>query len=82
MTNFPIGYKLIVASDVDERDGVGIDVYKDDKLLVEIFRDDTNRVPQISLHKRDRELHLIEASIAAFKEEIPWDYIVDDGRGP
>jgi hypothetical protein len=82
MTNFPIGYKVIVASDVYQRDGVGIEVYKDDKLLVEIFRDDTKRLRQISLHKRDLELHLVEASIAAFKEAIPWDFIVDDGRVP
>ena len=82
MTNFPIGYKVIVASDVNERDGIGIEVYKDDKLLVEIFRDDTKQLRQISLHKRGLELHLIEASIAAFKAEIPWDFIVDDGRAP
>jgi hypothetical protein len=80
MTDLPSGYKVTVASDVSARDGIGMEVYKGDELLVEIFRDDTKRVRQVNLHKADVELHVIEASIAVFKEAIPWDFIIDDGR--
>ncbi len=82
MSNFPSGCNVVIASDVNERDGIGIEVYTDDKLLVEIFRDDAKRVRQVSLHEPDVELHLIEAAIVAFKTEIPWDFIIDDGRAP
>ena len=35
-------YKVVVASDVGaERDGIGIEIYFDGELLLEIFRDDT-----------------------------------------
>jgi hypothetical protein len=80
MIDFPDGYKVVVASDVCDRDGVGIEVYDGEKLIIEIFRDDTKQLRQISLHKRDVELRLIETSIAAFKEAVPWDFIIDDGR--
>ena len=39
--------KIQIASDVNERDGIGLEVYLDDKLVIEIFRDDTrNRILQ------------------------------------
>lgn len=35
-------YQIVVASDVSERDGVGVEIYRKRELLLEIFRDDTN----------------------------------------
>lgn len=29
--------RVIIFSDVDKRDGIGIEVYQDDKLILEIF---------------------------------------------
>lgn len=75
-----VGYKVLVASDVSERDGIGIEVYKDDEMLIAVFRDDTKRTRTVSLYRSDIALDLLEASIAEFKVAIPWDFIVDDGR--
>jgi hypothetical protein len=33
--------RTVIVSDVSERDGIGVEIYRDNKLVVEIFRDDT-----------------------------------------
>ena len=33
--------RTIVASDVNLRDGIGVEIYRNNELVVEIFRDDT-----------------------------------------
>ena len=45
-----------IASDVDERDGMGLEVYRDNELIVEIFRDDENK----------------QRTVTAFKENVPF----------
>lgn len=68
-------YKVVVASDVGaERDGIGIEIYFDGELLLEIFRDDTKRSRQISFFKNDIALEVVEACIEEFKKEIPWEF--------
>ena len=41
--------RVIIATDVNERDGIGVEVYRDDNLLIEIFRDDTKRTRTVTL---------------------------------
>jgi hypothetical protein len=66
----------IIASDVSgERDGIGVEIYRNDELLVEIFRDDTKLTRTVTLFKQDISLDLIQESIEIFKKEIPWDFI-------
>lgn len=68
--------RVIVASDVNgDRDGIGIEIYRDDKLVVEIFRDDTKRTRTVTLFQHDISLELLEESIQTFKKEIQWDFI-------
>lgn len=67
--------RIIIASDVNERDGIGVEIYRDDKLVIEIFRDDTKRTRTVTLFQQDISLELIEESIQTFKKEIPWDFI-------
>lgn len=67
--------RVIIASDVNERDGIGVEIYRDDKLVVEIFRDDTKLTRTVTLFQQDVSLDLIEESIQIFKKEIPWDFI-------
>jgi hypothetical protein len=67
--------RLIIASDVSERDGIGIEVYRNDKLILEIFRDDTDKTRTITVYKKDLSLELMEESISTFKKEIPWNFI-------
>lgn len=67
--------RVIIASDVNERDGIGIEVYRNDKLVVEIFRDDTDKTRTVKVFKENISLELMEECISTFKKEIPWDYI-------
>jgi hypothetical protein len=67
--------RVIIASDVNERDGVGVEIYRDDKLVIEIFRDDTKLTRTVTLYQKDISLDLLEESIQTFKKEIPWDFI-------
>ena len=65
-----------IASDVSgERDGIGIGIYRNNELLIEIFRDDTKLTRTITLWKQDIPLDLVEESIEKFKLNIPWDFI-------
>ncbi|QES93613.1 hypothetical protein F0358_13230 [Empedobacter brevis] len=68
--------RVIIASDVNgDRDGIGVEIYRDGKLIVEIFRDDTKRTRTVTLFQQDISLDLIEESIQTFKREIPWNFI-------
>lgn len=68
--------RVIIASYVSgDRDGIGVEIYRDDKLIVEIFRDDTKRTRTVTLFQQDIPLDLIEESIQTFKREIPWNFI-------
>ncbi|MFV0148834.1 hypothetical protein OBK08_12820 [Empedobacter falsenii] len=68
--------RVIIASDVSgDRDGIGVEIYRENKLIVEIFRDDTKRTRTVTLFQQDISLELIEESIEIFKKEIPWKFI-------
>lgn len=69
------GIKFVVASDVSTRDGIGVEIYINDELVLEIFRDDTKREREVTLYKRDLPLSLVENSIKIFKREIPWEFV-------
>ena len=72
---FPKIEKYIVASDVSDRDGLGVEIYSDKEMLLEVFRDDTKKTREVSLYKKDLDLELVEQSIALFKKEIPWEFL-------
>ncbi|MBS7332286.1 MAG: hypothetical protein KIG88_01650 [Weeksellaceae bacterium] len=67
--------RVIIFSDVDKRDGIGIEVYQDDKLILEIFRDDTKRTKKATFFQQEISLDILEKSIETFKKEIPFDFI-------
>ena len=75
MTSKAHDIKVVVASDVSDRDGIGVEIYLHDELVVEVFRDDTKQAREVTLHKNDVPLELVEESIAIFRREIPWDFI-------
>jgi hypothetical protein len=66
--------RTIIASDVNQRDGIGVEIYRNDELVVEIFRDDAKLTRTVTIFKKDISLELLEESIEIFKKEIPWDY--------
>lgn len=65
----------IVASDVNHRDGIGLETYIDGHLVLEIFRDDSERKTYATLFSSQIDLHVLETSIATFKERIDLNYI-------
>ncbi|NBB32083.1 hypothetical protein [Cellulophaga sp. BC115SP] len=67
--------RTIVASDVNLRDGIGVEIYRNDELVVEIFRDDTQLTRTVTIFKQEIGLELLEECIEIFKKEIPWDFI-------
>ena len=70
--------RVVVASDINPRDGIGVEIYRDDELVVEIFRDDTKRTREITIFKENVSLDLMEECIQIFKKEIPWEFIEYD----
>ncbi|MFC7445614.1 hypothetical protein [Mesoflavibacter profundi] len=70
--------RVIIASDVNERDGIGVEIYRNDKLIAEIFRDDTKKTRTIRVFKENISLELMEECIQTFKKEIPWEFIEYD----
>jgi len=66
--------RVVVASDVSSRDGIGVEIYRDNELIVELFRDDTERTRTITVFKESISLELMEESIQIFKNEIPWAF--------
>ena len=74
--DFPLISNYAIQSDVSgDRDGIGVEIYEGDEILIEIFRDDTKKKREITLYQNDLSLELIEQSIALFKKEIPWEFI-------
>lgn len=66
--------RIIIASDV-ERDGIGIEVYRNNELIIEIFRSDSQKTRTIRTFKEGISIELMEQSISKFKQEIPWEFI-------
>ena len=65
----------VVAGDVNSRDGIGLETYVNGDLVVEIFRDDSERRTYITLHPGRVDLIVLEASIAQFRLRIDPSYI-------
>lgn len=65
---------VIIASDVI-RDGIGIEVYRNHEMVVEIFRSDQDKTRTIKILKETVSLDLMEECIKLFKKEIPWEFI-------
>ncbi|WKB82949.1 hypothetical protein QYR09_07885 [Cellulophaga lytica] len=70
--------RVIIASNVNERDGIGVEIYRNNELILEIFRDDTEKTRKIRVFKENISLELMEESIQTFKKEIPWEFIKYD----
>lgn len=72
----------VVASDVNPRDGIGLETYINGDLVMELFRDDSERRTYMTLFTRQLDFDVLEASIANFKERIDPNYIeYQDGLG-
>jgi len=70
--------KVVIASDVNQRDGIGVEIYRNGELVIEIFRDDTERSRTVTVFKDNVSLEQMEKAIETFKREIPWEFIEYD----
>lgn len=71
-------YTVVRASDVSDRDGIGVEISRDGKIVCEIFRDDTDRTRIVWLADQLIPLDDIEGFIQIFKDEIDWEFIEYD----
>jgi len=64
-------YELIIASDVN-RDGIGLEIWdtETDKLIIEIFRADTDQRIDFYSEKITIPIELIEKSLEIFNQRI------------
>ena len=67
--------RVVIASDVNPRDGIGVEIYREDELVIEVFRDDTEQTRTITIFKENVSLEQMEYAIKIFKKEIPWEFI-------
>ena len=65
----------VIASDVRSRDGIGVELLLDGKIVLEIFRDDTKKTREVTIFQKEVPLALLEESIEKFKKEIPWEFL-------
>ena len=63
--------RTIIASDGIERDGIGVEIYRNAELVLEIFRDDTLKTRTVTVFKQDLPLELMEEAISEFKKTNP-----------
>lgn len=69
-----IVYRIEVASDIHNRDGIGITLYKNEKEIIEVFRDDSDKTRSISIFTESVSLDEMTNAIESFKKEITWSY--------
>jgi len=67
--------KYLVASNVGGRDGIGLEVYVNDEMVIEIFRDDESKLRTVSVYKNEIPLELLEQAVQEFKRKISWEYL-------
>ncbi len=57
-----------VSRDVNLRDGIGVEIYRNNELVVEISRDDTQLTRTLTIFKQEIGLELLEECIEIFKK--------------
>ncbi len=63
-------FSYILASDVYLRDGLGLELWRDEEQVGEVFRSDEHKLMTITLWKKDLPLEVIERFIADAKDRL------------
>jgi hypothetical protein len=58
-----------------------VEIYKNDELVVETFRDDNEKTRTITVFRKDISLELMEEAIEKFRKGNLWDFIDYDEDG-
>ena len=67
-------FEVVIASDVSSRDGIGVEVYENGDLILDVFRDDTRKTKEVTLFKKQVPLDIVEESLRIFRKKIPQDF--------
>lgn len=67
-------FEVVIASDVSTRDGIGVEIYENGLLILEVFRDDSRKTREITLFREQISVEVVEESIGVFRKEIPWEF--------
>ena len=67
--------KIIASVVSEDSDGIGVEIYLEDRLLLDIFRDDTKKTRTVTFYSKDIPLEILEDSIEFFNKEIPTKFI-------
>jgi hypothetical protein len=70
--------KVLITGDINKRDGIGVEIYKNKEIIAELFRDDTERSRTITVFQKEISLEVMEECIRIFKRDVPWDFITYD----
>ena len=68
-------FEVVIASDIATRDGIGIELYENGEIILEVFRDDSRKTREITLYKRDIPIEIVEEALEVFRKEIPRDFL-------
>lgn len=66
--------RFYVSSDV-KRDGIGIEYLEGNKIVAEIFRNDSQKTKTVKIFSDSISIEIMEEMIRLFKEKISSDYI-------
>jgi hypothetical protein len=65
------GYRLLLASDVSDRDGIGLELNRDDGTrLAEVFRDDISNRRVVNLFEANVPLELVTWLIESAEQRL------------
>ncbi|WP_412061368.1 hypothetical protein [Rubrivirga sp. IMCC45206] len=63
-------YRLVTASDVSGRDGLGLELWDDSEMIAEVFRTDATGVLSASAYRTDLPLVLVEEFLDAARHRL------------
>lgn len=62
--------KVLIFTETHLRDGIGIEYYLGQKLIVEIFRNDEKSKTEVTLFEKEVSLEILEDAIKDYKKAI------------
>ncbi|TRO66807.1 hypothetical protein [Christiangramia sabulilitoris] len=65
--------EILIISDTNERDGMGMEVWKNDKLILEIFTDDSKKTRTITFYEKEIPFEDMERYMIRYKKDL-WEF--------
>lgn len=65
--------EIIIISDTNERNGMGLEVWKNDRLILEIFTDDTEKTRTMTFYEKEMPFKDMERYMIRYKNDL-WDF--------